>query len=749
MKFFCRWFVFNLLLAVLLPVTSQAGAVKPVLTITSPKAGQRLSNDVFTVTGTAAGSAGISNVLYTFNQSGWTNADTGNQWTNWSVENVTLIPGTNIFSACAVANNGLRSTTNTVKFIYVVTTTLTVLTNGNLIIKPNYNGAQLQIRNNYSMTASPGKGTPAGFGLRNWTDGSNNIVSTSATLEFTMASNLTFIANFGNILRPTIDVRSTSTNADGVPNDFIVHGTAADKAGVTNVFYQLSSGSFTGPWQTATTTNNWTNWNANVSLQPGLNNFSAYAVNVNSNSSLMPTVQISYNSAPMNLSGKSATVNDNFGNSLFAIAFSKNTFSQVAQDASDVNGVGSYTYSAAGGNAALKIKYLNPPSAVKRGSQTFGLTFIWPTRASFITTKIVPTTVIILTTNNLIITTNLVSTNLSETEIGFMQFSSVSNLAIGNIAGQLVWSVGSQGNANGVLFKTGKYTSQSLLTADTNGGSYSYTKYSPVGSLFKLTSTSGTSYIQASFADTNYGSYYEEDYDSSGHTNGTDFGNFVVASQKPGGNAPLMVTNRNFQIFSGDGEFNVQFGADTYSQDTLSANFDNDVGDYTYTNISTNIGQLNLTVIAPPADDTNTVLAGSTSAARLIFVGGNVGLFTNNDGTISTFAMNSVTNLAPASITNTTLNLTNNPGGFINQLQFASDGSFTFNGVTNGTYAYTNFSPGGAMVNIDFTDTNGIATSFDWLQLNFKSPGTGNFFVNEFDATNNFLDNVNGSFGLH
>ena len=72
---------------------------------------------------------------------------------------VTLTPGTNTFSVYAVDNNGSHSLTNTVKIFYVVTTALTVLTNGNGSITPAYNGAQLAIGAMYSMKATPGKGT--------------------------------------------------------------------------------------------------------------------------------------------------------------------------------------------------------------------------------------------------------------------------------------------------------------------------------------------------------------------------------------------------------------------------------------------------------------------------------------------------------------------------------------------------------------------------------------------------------------
>jgi hypothetical protein len=85
--------------------------------------------------------------------------------------------------------------TDKVSFVYVLTAPLTVLINGNGTVSPNYNGAQLQIGENYSMTAR----AKAGFGFTNWT---GSWTTNGATLKFTMASNLTFTANFVTKISP-------------------------------------------------------------------------------------------------------------------------------------------------------------------------------------------------------------------------------------------------------------------------------------------------------------------------------------------------------------------------------------------------------------------------------------------------------------------------------------------------------------------------------------------------------------------
>ena len=710
--FFCLTLLFLAAALAGAATTGNAAAAKPTVTITNLKSGQKLTNATFTVTGTAAGSGGISNVFYSLNQGGWLGATNVSHWTNWSAP-VSLRPGTNTFSAAAVDSNAVYSVTNTVSFFNVVTGMLTVLTNGNGSVSPAYSGVPLNIGASYSITAKPASGTPSGFGFRYWSDGNSNILSAGAAYKFLMTSNLTLIANFGYIGIPTILATATTTNSDGYPADFVVHGTTKDKLGVTNVYYQLAGGA----WQTATTTNHWTNWMADVQLGPGANMFNAYAVNISNNPSALYTAQLFYNSAPASLAGHSAVVTDLNNQPLFTVAFGKTTFSQHSQNSNYVDGVGSYTYSPAGGSGNLKAKYTAPPGVVNR-TQNYGMAFIIPSYA-YVTI-----------------------TNSTRTNAAYMRFTAISNLAPATIAGQLIWSVGSQGGGSGAQFQKTTFITSDLRTTDTNAGTYTYAQYSPIGSLIKLTSTNGTAYVLASYTATNYGTYSEADYTTANVTNGTDTGNFIVGTQLAGGNAPLTISNRSFQIFSVDGSFNEEFGLDTFSQDTLTTNYDNAVGTYTYTRATTNIGQLDITMTEPPS------VAGTNSAARLLFLGSDIGLFTNEDGTFSTFAMTSATNYAPASITNLTV-----PVGFFGgSLQLDTNGSFSyfvFPSTFTGTYTYTPYSPGTAMVQLSYVYSNAI-TGIDWLQLNFKATNSGNIFWSQYDTNNNYIDiYYQGTFTAH
>src|SRR5208283_3116152 len=172
---------------------------KPTLSIVTPTANQQWTNGGFTVTGKAGDNVAVGAVYYSLNGSGWTAATTANNWTNWTA-NLTLTPGTNTVQAYAVDTSGNISTTNTVRFEYVVLKPLTVQIIGLGTVNPkwgtlnpNYtNGTPLAINENYWMTANPA----SGFAFTNWTDGFGNLLTNRATLQFTMVTNLTLQAHF-------------------------------------------------------------------------------------------------------------------------------------------------------------------------------------------------------------------------------------------------------------------------------------------------------------------------------------------------------------------------------------------------------------------------------------------------------------------------------------------------------------------------------------------------------------------------
>ncbi len=141
---------------------------RPTLSITNVTTGMNVSNASFTVKGTAGDNVAVTNVYYQLNNTGWSNALTGNGWSNWTAA-VALTPGTNIIAAYAVDSTGNLSTTNRLNLFYLVNATLTVTTNGQGILTPNDNGMLLPIGKGYSITATAG----AGFIFTNWTGGTN------------------------------------------------------------------------------------------------------------------------------------------------------------------------------------------------------------------------------------------------------------------------------------------------------------------------------------------------------------------------------------------------------------------------------------------------------------------------------------------------------------------------------------------------------------------------------------------------
>ncbi len=256
-----------------------ADGTKPTMTITAPTSGQRWSNAVFNVTGMATDNVQVSNVMYQLNGSGWNPAATTNNWTNWTAQ-VNLTPGTNHLSVYAMDTSGNLSTTNQVSFVYVPVAVLTVETNGNGTISPNYNGESLAVGNNYAMTAT----AATGFKFTGWTGSST---TNGATLEFVMASNLVFTANFMDVTKPTLTITAPTSGQRWSNAVFMVKGTAGDNFAVSGIYYLLND----SVWTNASGT---TNWSATVSLVPGTNHLWVYATDFAGNNSLTNSASVDF-----------------------------------------------------------------------------------------------------------------------------------------------------------------------------------------------------------------------------------------------------------------------------------------------------------------------------------------------------------------------------------------------------------------------------------------------------------------------
>ncbi len=271
----------NTIVATYLP----ADVTKPTVSVTNIPASGNVSNSSFTIRGKANDNAGVTNVLYNLNNSGWIGTTTGNGWTNWFADLV-LTPGTNFIATYAVDSSGNLSVTNTVKIIYILSAPLTVSTNGRGGISPLLNGALLQIGRNYTLTATPA----SGFGFTNWTDGGSTIFTNKPAFTFTMAPGLSVTANFVDVTKPTVSVTNLPLSGTVSNRAFIVKGKAGDNVSVANVRYNLNN----SDWLGATSDNGWTNWFAELSLTPGTNFIGTYAVDTAGNRSPTNTVKLVY-----------------------------------------------------------------------------------------------------------------------------------------------------------------------------------------------------------------------------------------------------------------------------------------------------------------------------------------------------------------------------------------------------------------------------------------------------------------------
>jgi uncharacterized repeat protein (TIGR03803 family) len=251
---------------------------KPTLSITNVKAGMNVSNADFTVKGKAGDNSAVSNVLYSLNDTGWSNAMTANDWSNWTAA-VTLTPGTNTIAAYAVDTTGNVSTTNTLKFFYVVNASLTVSTNGRGTVSPNDNGALLLIGRSYSIKATAG----TGFAFANWTGGTSlplDVLTNGTTVKFLMESNLMLQANFLDVTKPGLTIKSPTAGQKITNALATIIGTATDNWQVGSVWYQLNGGA----WNLGMTANGYTNWTSSLlTLVAGTNSVNAYAVDLGGN----------------------------------------------------------------------------------------------------------------------------------------------------------------------------------------------------------------------------------------------------------------------------------------------------------------------------------------------------------------------------------------------------------------------------------------------------------------------------------
>jgi len=243
---------------------------RPSVVITSPAANARVTNSAAAILlGTASDNTGVAQVLYRV-RGGAFQAASGA--TSWSAT-ADLLAGPNLIEVKSVDTAGNESTLAARTITNVVVAQLSLTVNGSGTVSPNLNGQWLEIGQSYTMTAQPS----VGFGFTNW---SGTISASTAQLTFVMQSNMTLVANFIDVTRPTVAITSPATNIRVTNGVASVSGTASDNSELTQVLYRVRGGAF----QLATGT---TAWSATASLIAGPNLIEVKSVDTAGNESAL------------------------------------------------------------------------------------------------------------------------------------------------------------------------------------------------------------------------------------------------------------------------------------------------------------------------------------------------------------------------------------------------------------------------------------------------------------------------------
>jgi hypothetical protein len=167
-------------------VLTVSETTKPTLEVTYPPGNITTNSSSITLRGTASDVLDVTSVQLLVNSNLQIAAGT----TNWSAA-VALQVGVNYVTVQSHNVSDLSSLPVSRTITYVVTSPLTLQTNGSGRITGETNQAQLQIAKAYSVTATPAPN----FLFSNWT-GRIGVLGTNPALSFIMATNLLLQANF-------------------------------------------------------------------------------------------------------------------------------------------------------------------------------------------------------------------------------------------------------------------------------------------------------------------------------------------------------------------------------------------------------------------------------------------------------------------------------------------------------------------------------------------------------------------------
>jgi hypothetical protein len=225
--------------------------------------------------------------------------------------------------------------------------------------------------------------------------------------------------------------------------------------------------------------------------------------------------------------------------------------------------------------------------------------------------------------------------------------------------------------------------------------------------------------------------------DDAGNFSFTNTVNFTYTSNAPPppvGPAPPSIAGTTAQVSVNGGLIEISFGDNTFSQDGGGGD-SSSVGNYTYTLLSSNIAQLNLTGLVPPQN------AGQGDQVTLTFMDNTDATITDTNDSAGTITFAPATSLAPDPSTAFTvqwedmIGVTNTltlAGGVFTNVD--SDGN-----VNSGNYVLESFSPLGVMLSLTIND--GPLAGYDlYVQLDFLDASTGDISISVFDNGSNFLE---------
>jgi len=465
---------------------------RPTVSITNLVAGQRVSNALYTVKGKASDNWEVAAVNIQLNNNGWTTAAGTN---NWSAL-LNLVPGTNTVQAYAVDNSGNVSLTNSVALDYVLSAPLVVQVLGAGFVTPNYNGALLAIGTNYTMKATASNG----FTFYYW--GGGVTMTTNKSLTFTMASNLTIIANFADVTKPVATITYPAANLKWSSTNITVIGKASDNVGVAKVWCQINRGG----WTLAQTGNGFTNWTAaNLPVRFGTNIIQACAEDAAGNISTTNTVQFLGVVAPASLAGYAGTLKPAVGGKELVLAWSEDTWSQTGTSG-DTNAddycAGTYAYFQTGPNTAvvsnMDIGMFSALGATN--TTTLNLTFTSATTA------------------------NCTWTNGPSSGAGTLTLSPVTELAPATVAGMTVhiqYGPNFQRGATIVFYDDGKWQ-RTEQNGNTLSGVYAWITFSPTVAILQFNDTDSRNtssdhlgeltYVEVTFTSATGGQFFNANY---------------------------------------------------------------------------------------------------------------------------------------------------------------------------------------------------------------------------------------------